>query len=70
VRFFFVGFFKGTIKAQQPAHRRNIPANISNPRFHPNRLNKTRESGPKVIEPIPVPAVTIPTKQTEHLTLF
>jgi hypothetical protein len=56
--------FKGTIKAQQPAHKRSIPANITKAIFHPNFANKTTESGPNVIEPIPVPAVTIPKNKT------
>jgi hypothetical protein len=56
--------FKGTIRAQQTAHKRRIPASISKPYCHPNVLNKTFARGPNVIEPIPVPAVTIPEDET------
>ena len=55
--------FKGRINAQQPAHKSSIADKIHSPIFHPNKLNKNRESGPKVIEPMPVPAVTIPNKE-------
>ena len=55
--------FKGRIRTQQSAHRSNIAANINNPVFHPNKLNKYRDNGPNVIEPIPVPAVTIPNQE-------
>lgn len=55
--------FKGRISAQQAAHRSSIPANINNPILHPNKLNKNRDKGPNVIEPIPVPAVTMPNQK-------
>jgi hypothetical protein len=58
-RRFRIGF-KGLIDTQQIAQQRRIADNISKPVCQPNLLNKIREKGPNVIEPIPVPAVTIP----------
>jgi len=67
VRRFRTGF-KGTINAQQTLHKRRILANITKAFFHPKKVNKKRESGPNVIEPIPVPAVTIPKNKTRAIT--
>jgi hypothetical protein len=48
------------MNAQQIAQQRRIAARISKAIRQPNSLNNQREKGPNVIEPIPVPAVTIP----------
>jgi hypothetical protein len=59
IRRFRIGF-KGRINVQQAAQQKRIADSKSKPYFQPNSLNKIRDKGPNVIEPIPVPAVTIP----------
>ncbi len=59
IRRFRIGF-KGRINMQQKTQQKRIADNISKPFFQPNLVNKKRDIGANVIEPIPVPAVTIP----------
>lgn len=50
----------GRINAQHRLQTRMMPEKTAKPPFQPSRSNRKRDSGPKVIEPIPLPAVAIP----------
>ena len=50
----------GRINAQQMLQTRMMPEKTAKPPFQPSRSNRKRDSGPKVIEPIPLPAVATP----------
>jgi hypothetical protein len=54
---------RGSMKTAQMAQLERMPAKMRRPYFQANRSNKNRDKGPKVIEPIPVPAVTIPERR-------
>ena len=54
--------FNGRMKAQQIAQQRTIAVSTSRPYFVPNLSKRNRDNGANVIEPMPVPAVTIPTR--------
>lgn len=51
------------MRAAQIVQPPRIPASIRSPYFQPNLSKRNRDKGPKVIAPIPVPAVTIPVRE-------
>jgi hypothetical protein len=59
IRRFRIGV-KGRMNAQQKAQQKINADKMTKPVFQPKVVNKRRAIGGTIIEPIPVPAVTIP----------